>query len=358
MAGIGRHVSQLAGYAPALPTPFDQAGDLDLAAFERLCLRQIEQGATALVVCGTTGEAPNLSRAEHDSIVRAAVEVARGEVPVIAGAGSNATAQAIELARDAEAAGADAVLCVVPYYNKPTQAGMYAHFRAIADASGLPMILYDVPSRTVAGLADETIVRLAEIPRCIGLKDATGDVTRPLRLRAALGAKFRLFSGDDPTALGFFAYGGDGCISVTSNVAPGLCRAIYLAWKRGQIPRAQRLAAAAAPLTAALFRESNPAPVKYALSTMGLMSPRVRLPLVEPNTETKVEIERILVRLDTDYSEYIIGAQTRQGHGAVFAVERAGTGPLAAVRSRRSIERGFLTGPDGFRDGQDASRCR
>src|ERR1700704_6038813 len=186
MAGIGRHVSRLGGYAPALPTPFGDSGDLDVAALERLCRRQIQEGATALVVCGTTGEAPTLSRVEHDRIVRIAVGVAQGHVPVIAGAGSNATSQAIELARDAEAAGADAVLSVVPYYNKPMQAGMYAHFRAIADSMGLPIFLYDVPSRTVCGLADDTLARLAECPKFIGLKDATGDVTRPLRLRSRL----------------------------------------------------------------------------------------------------------------------------------------------------------------------------
>ncbi len=200
---------------------------------------------------------------------------------------------------------------------------MYAHFRAIAEACGLPMFLYDVPARTVSGLADETIVRLAEMPQCIGLKDATGDVTRPLRLRAALGAKFRLLSGDDATALGFLACGGDGCISVTSNVAPGLCRNLYLAWKNGEIARARRLAAAAAPLTAALFRESNPAPVKYALSMMGLMSPRVRLPLTEPAIETRVEIERAMRCLDDAYPECAIGHLTRRDTPQLLAAARA-----------------------------------
>ena len=152
---------------------------------------------------------------------------------MIAGAGSNSTGQAIELSRDAESAGADAVLSVVPYYNKPTQAGMYAHFRAIAESTGLPIILHDVPARTVCGLADDTIARLAELPQFIGLKDATGDVARPLRLRSLVGSEFRLLSADDATALAFFAQGGDGCISVTSNVMPGLCRAMYLAWMRG-----------------------------------------------------------------------------------------------------------------------------
>jgi 4-hydroxy-tetrahydrodipicolinate synthase len=211
----------------------------------------------------------------------------RGRIPVIAETGSNSTSQAIELSRDAEAASADAVLSVVPYYNKPPQSGMYAHFRAVAESTGLPIILYDVPARTVCGLADDTIARLAELPQFIGLKDATGDVTRPLRLRSMVGSEFRLLSGDDATALAFFAQGGDGCISVTSNVAPGLCRAMHSTWAQGQIAQAQQLAAVAARLTAALSRESNPVPVKYALSLFNIISPRVRLPLVELGSETK-----------------------------------------------------------------------
>jgi len=303
----GKHVSMLSGYAPALPTPFDQNGEVDDAAFEWLCDRQIREGATALVVCGTTGEAPTLSSAEHDRIVRIAVGVAHGRVPVIAGAGSNATSHAIELARDAQAAGADAVLSVVPYYNKPMQAGMYAHFRAIADAIGLPIILYDVPARTVCGLADETVVRLAECPKFIGLKDATGDVTRVLRLRSRLGPAFRLLSGDDATAMAFLRQGGNGCISVTSNVAPGLCRAMYLAVRQGQPSRAQHLAQVVASLTGALFSESNPVPIKYALSTMKMMSPGVRLPLVELKDESKAEIDAILAEVCEGYAEYMIG---------------------------------------------------
>jgi 4-hydroxy-tetrahydrodipicolinate synthase len=306
-SGKRDHVSTLAGYAPALSTPFDAAGELDVAAFEHLCQRQIQEGAAALVVCGTTGEAPNLSRAEHDTLVRVAVNAARGRVPVIAGAGSNSTSQAIELSKDAAAAGADAILSVVPYYNKPTQRGMYAHFRAIAETSRLPIILYDVPSRTVCGLADDTIARLAELPQCIGLKDATGDVTRLLRLRSLVGPQFRLLSGDDATAPAFLAQGGDGCISVTSNVAPALCRDLYRAWKQGQTAYARRLATVAAKLTAALFRESNPAPVKYALASMGLMLPRVRLPLVEVTSDSKAEIDRILAHMCERYPRYMIG---------------------------------------------------
>jgi 4-hydroxy-tetrahydrodipicolinate synthase len=312
----GRHISRLSGYAPALPTPFDLSGNLDGSAFERLCERQIREGATALVVCGTTGEASTLSRAEHDAIVRMAIGVAQGRVPVVAGAGSNATSHAIELSRDAEAAGADALLSVVPYYNKPMQAGIYAHFRAIADAAGLPIILYDVPSRTVCGLADDTLARLAECSKFIGLKDATGDLARPARLRARLGSEFRLLSGDDATAAGFIEQGGNGCISVTSNVGPGLCRSMYLASKQGHTARARALAAAVAELTAALFRESNPVPVKYALSGMRLMSPAVRLPLVEASHDTKAEIDAVLAHVCEGYSGYMIGELARPKAGA------------------------------------------
>jgi 4-hydroxy-tetrahydrodipicolinate synthase len=304
MFAIGRHVTKLSGYASAVPTPFAADGRIDCDAFERFCARQIAEGATALVVCGTTGEAPTLTPGEHRKLVWLAVKTARGRVPVVAGAGSNATAHAIELSKDAEAAGADAVLSIVPYYNKPMQAGLLAHFRAIADAIGVPVILYDVPSRTVTGLADHTVARLAEHPRIIGLKDATGDMTRPARLRPLVGASFRLLSGDDATAPAFVAQGGDGCISVTSNVAPGLCRTLYL--RRRQGARAQALAGMLAQLTSALFRETNPAPLKYALGLLGQMSAKVRLPLVEPTLETRREIKGALARIEECSSDYLV----------------------------------------------------
>jgi len=307
MHAIGRHVSKLSGYAPALPTPFDDNDGIDCEAFERLCDLQIANGATALVVCGTTGEAPTLSLAEHCELIRIAVEIARDRVPVIAGAGSNATAHAIELSKEAETNGADAILSVVPYYNKPTQEGLYAHFCEIAGSTALPVFLYDVPSRTACGLADETIARLAEVPQVIGLKDATGDVVRPARLRPVVGADFRLLSGDDATAFGFIAQGGNGCISATSNAAPALCRNMFLAWRQGEIARAQRLALALAPLTAALFREPNPVPLKYALSLFGLTTPRVRLPLVELSGHAKTEVASVLARLCDEYSASMIG---------------------------------------------------
>jgi len=313
MPAIGRHVSKLSGYAPALPTPFNDDGNIDVAAFEQFCDRQIQEGATALVVCGTTGEAPTLRPDEHTTLIQIAVGVARGRIPVIAGAGSNSTAHAIELTRDAEAAGADAILSVVPYYNKPIQAGMYAHFHAIAQSTGLPIILYDVPSRTVCGLADETVARLAEMPQIIGLKDATGDVTRPPRLRSLVGPDFRLLTGDDATALAFLAQGGNGCISVPSNVAPGLCRNMFLACRQGQIASAQRWAVPIAKFTAALFRETSPAPLKYALSLLGLMSPKLRLPLVEVTDQSKADVAAVMARVCGDYSDDVIGKMCGPG---------------------------------------------
>jgi 4-hydroxy-tetrahydrodipicolinate synthase len=240
---------------------------------------------------------------EHRALIRLAVGAARGRIPVVAGAGSNSTAHAIELSKDAEALGADAILSVVPYYNTPTQAGLYAHFRAVAQSMGLPVILYDVPSRTGCALADETVVRLAEMPRFIGLKDATGDVTRPTRLRPLVGTDFRLLSGDDTTALAFLARGGDGCISVTSNVAPGLCRSMFLACKQGQATKAERLSNPIAQLTYALFHEPNPVPLKYALSLLGLMSPKVRLPLVELADQAKAEVAAVMSKLRDENPE-------------------------------------------------------
>jgi 4-hydroxy-tetrahydrodipicolinate synthase len=322
MSAIGRHVLKLSGYAPAIPTPFDRDDNVDAGAFERFCDSQIQEGATALVVCGTTGEAPTLRPAEHSTLVRIAANVARGRVPVIAGAGSNSTARAIELTSDAEAMGADAILSVVPYYNKPTQAGLQAHFRAVAQSTGLPIILYDVPSRTACGLADETVARLAEIPQFIGLKDATGDVTRPARLGSLVGSDFRLLSGDDATALAFISQGGHGCISVTSNIAPGLCRSMFLASKQGQTARAQRLAHPIGQLTAALFRETNPVPLKYALSLLGIMSPKVRLPLVELNNLTKTDVASAMEQMCESHAEQLIGKLRGAQHDSRRAIAR------------------------------------
>ena len=279
-SAVNHPASWLAGYIPDLPTPFDADGAVDLDAFWRLCERQLEAGVTALVVCETTGEASTLSPDEQSLIIGAAVEVAGGRARIIAGAGSNSTSQAIELTRRAEEAGADAVLSVVPYYNKPMQAGIEAHFRAIAEATALPIILHDIPGRTIRELADDTLVRLAQSSRFIGLLDATCDVSRPPRLHARLPAGFRLLSGDDATALPFIASGGDGCISMVANAAPNLCRTIYACCRHENWQSARALHGRLAPLASALAKES-PAALKAALHTLSLMRAGVRLPLVE-----------------------------------------------------------------------------
>jgi 4-hydroxy-tetrahydrodipicolinate synthase len=296
MTAVANPAIWLAGTIGDLPTPFDDDGGIDLAALARLCERQIDAGVSAIVVGETAGEASTLTPVEHDRIVRAAVEVARGRIRVIAGAGSNSTRQAIELTGHAEAAGADAVLSVVPYYNKPMQAGIQAHFQAIADSTTLPVILHDVPSRTVRELSDDTLARLAESRRFIGVKDATGDLARPLRLRSLLPTGFRLLSGDDATALAFLSLGGDGCISTISNVAPGLCQAIFSSCRQGRLQSARYLQHRLAPLTAALAKES-PAALKYALSLLGLMRPATRLPIVELAEPAKAEVARAIAEI-------------------------------------------------------------
>lgn len=279
------------GFIPDLPTPFDAADTIDLKAFAALCERQVAAGAPALVVCETAGEAPTLSAAEQELVIRTAVDVARGRVRIIAGAVSNATRHAVELARRAEAAGADAVMSVVPSYNRPMQEGMLAHFRAIADSIGLPIILHDIPSRTLRPLADETLLRLVESRRFVGLRDGSGDITRPMRLNRLLPAGFRLLSGDDTTAFGFIADGGDGAISEVANIAPDLCRTIFSQVRQGRMQSARYLHKRLIPLAACLSRES-PAALKYALSTLGLMSPATRLPIVPLDAAAQAEVAR------------------------------------------------------------------
>jgi 4-hydroxy-tetrahydrodipicolinate synthase len=286
-------VASLCGYATALPVPL-RGDHIDENAFRGFCDWQIGQGIAALVVNGTTGEAPTLSLAEQRRLIRVAAETAGRRLPVIAGAGANATEHAVQIARQAEAAGADGLLAVTPYYNRPSQEGLFLHFRAIHDATPLPILLYDVPSRTACSLALDTIGRLAELPRIVGLKDATGDLARPRRLRELLGDRFRLLSGDDATALEFLRAGGNGCISVLSNVAPAQAVGLYEAWRRGDDDDAQVRAAALAPVTAALFVESNPVPVKYALEAMGWMTADVRLPLCPASHKTRTTVGKAL----------------------------------------------------------------
>ncbi len=290
----------LAGYIPDLPTPFDDQGKVDLAAFARLCERQIDAGAPAIVVGETAGEASTLTPVEQQGLVGAAVAVARRRVRVIAGAGSNSTSQAIDLTRRAERAGADAVLSVVPYYNKPMQAGIAAHFRAIADATSLPIILHDIPCRTVRELSDDTLARLAESRQFIGLRDGSGDICRPLRLQSLLPPGFRLLSGDDATALAFFGQGGDGCISLLSNVAPEQCQAIFASCRQGRLQSARYQQNRLTRLTAALSRES-PAALKYALCLLGFIRPNTRLPIVELADAAKAEVASALAEIGDLY---------------------------------------------------------
>ena len=271
------------GSIPALITPL-RNGAVDEAAFRKLVSWQIAEGSHGLVPCGTTGESPTLSHEEHMRVVQVCVEEANGRVPVIAGAGSNATAEAIALTRHAKQVGADAVLSVTGYYNKPSQEGIYRHFAAIAEAVDIPIILYNIPGRAIVDISVETMARLAKIANIIGVKDATANLMRPTRERAACGKSWRLLSGEDGTALGYMAHGGHGCISVTANVAPRLCAQFQNACMQGALDAARELQDRLMPLHDALFVEPSPAPVKYAGSLLGLCSDEVRLPLV-PATE-------------------------------------------------------------------------
>ncbi len=279
------------GFIPDLPTPFDAADAIDLKALATLCERQIAAGVPALVVCETAGEAPTLSPAEQELVIRTAVDVARGRVRIIAGTMSNATGRAVELARRAEAAGADAIMSVVPAYNKPMQEGMLAHFRTVAGSTGLPVILHDVPSRTLRPLADETLLRLVESRQFVGLRDGSCDITRPMRLSRLLPSGFRLLSSDDVSTFGHIASGGDGAISEVVNIAPDLCRTIFSQVRQGRLQSARYLHKRLVPLIACLSRES-PAALKYALSMLGLMSPATRLPMVPVDEATQAEITR------------------------------------------------------------------
>jgi 4-hydroxy-tetrahydrodipicolinate synthase len=271
------------GSFTALVTPFKNGG-LDEQAFRDLVDWQIAEGTHGLVPVGTTGESPTLSYDEHKQVVQWCVDQARGRVPVVAGAGSNSTAEAIDFSKHAEKAGADAVLIVTPYYNKPTQEGLYQHYKAINDAVGIPIIIYNIPGRSIVDMSVETIKRLYELKNIAGVKDATANMTRVSQQRAAMGPDFNQMSGEDITALGFMAHGGHGCISVTSNVAPRLCADFQNACLKGDFSAALKLQDKLAPLHINLFCETSPAPIKYALSLIGKCANTVRLPMV-PATE-------------------------------------------------------------------------
>ena len=281
------------GSIPALVTPF-AAGRVDEAAFRVLIDWQIDEGSSALVPCGTTGEVATLTTEEHHRLIAVAVEAARGRVPVIAGCGSYSTAASIAHVQAAEAAGADAALVVVPYYNKPSQDGIAAHFRAIAEASDLPIIVYNVPGRTVADISVETLAEVAKIPSVVGVKDATGNLARVTAQRLACGEEFCQLSGNDDMALGFNAMGGVGCISVTANVAPRLCADFQAAMREGRWDDALELQDRLFPLHVAMFADASPGPAKYALSKRCGFSPELRLPLTEPSPAAKAAVDAAL----------------------------------------------------------------
>jgi 4-hydroxy-tetrahydrodipicolinate synthase len=280
---------RLKGSMPALITPF-RGGTVDEGALRRLVAWHLAEGSHGLVPVGTTGESATLSHDEHGRVVEICVDEAAGRVPVIAGAGSNSTAEAIALTRHAKAVGADAVLSVAPYYNKPTQDGIYRHFAAIAESSDIPIVIYNIPGRSVVEISVETMERLSRIANVVGVKDATANLARPSRERALCGRNFRLLSGEDATALGYMAHGGHGCISVTANVAPKLCAEFQNACMKGDFASALALQDRLMPLHDAMFCEASPAPVKYAVSLLGRCSDEVRLPIVAASETARARI--------------------------------------------------------------------
>jgi 4-hydroxy-tetrahydrodipicolinate synthase len=282
------------GSFTALITPFKN-GSLDEKAFRELVDWQIAEGTNGLVPVGTTGESPTLSHDEHMLVVEWCVEQVKGRVPVIAGAGSNSTKEAVSLAQHAEEAGADAVLVVSPYYNKPTQEGLYQHFKAINDAIGIPIFMYNIPSRSVVDISVDTMKRLYELKNIAGVKDATANMTRVTQQRAAMGPDFNQLSGEDITALGFMAHGGHGCISVTSNVAPRLCAQFQSACLRGDYATALTLQDKLAPLHVNLFVETSPAPIKYAMALLGKCDNILRLPMVPTSEKAQSAVRDAMV---------------------------------------------------------------
>jgi len=282
------------GSFTALVTPF-RNGSLDEKAFRDIVEWQIAEGTNGLVPVGTTGESPTLSHDEHKQVVEWCIDQADGRVPVIAGSGSNSTAEAIELSRHAEKAGADAVLIVTPYYNKPTQEGLYQHYKAINDAIGIPIIIYNIPGRSIVDMSVETMARLFELKNVAGVKDATANMARVSQQRAAMGSDFNQLSGEDITALGFMAHGGHGCISVTSNVAPRLCAEFQAACLKGDFATALKLQDKLAPLHINLFVETSPAPIKYAMSLIGKCAGTVRLPMVPASEKAQAAVRQAMV---------------------------------------------------------------
>ncbi len=284
------------GVYTALITPFKD-GKVDEKAFQSFVEWQIAEGVHGLVPCGTTGESPTLSHDEHNRVVALCVEVAKGKVPVMAGTGSNSTDEAIMMTQYAKKAGADAALIVAPYYNKPTQEGIYQHYKAIHDAVDLPIVIYNIPGRSVINITDETLARLSEFPNIAGVKDATGDLARVYTLRAKMKRPLQLLSGEDMTAIAFNASGGQGCISVTSNIMPRLCAQVQEACLAGDYVKALALHEPLVALHNVMFCETSPSPVKFAASLMGKCQPDVRLPLVQLGQESQKTIADVLKKL-------------------------------------------------------------
>jgi 4-hydroxy-tetrahydrodipicolinate synthase len=290
-------VSMFKGSLVALITPMRPDGAVDEEAYAAMVDWQINEGTHGVIPVGTTGESPTLSHAEHKRVVEIAVAVAKGRVPVIAGTGSNSTAEAIDLTRHAKQAGADAALVVTPYYNKPTQEGLFLHFSAIADAVDLPIVIYNIPPRSVVDMSVETMARLARHRNIVGVKDATANLARPLHTRRSCGAGFCQLSGEDHTALAFLAAGGDGCISVTANVAPRLCSEMHVAWQAGRIDEAIAIQDRLVPLHDALFAETSPGPVKYAASLLGKTADHCRLPLAPLAAATREQVRSAMTEV-------------------------------------------------------------
>ncbi|MDD3181710.1 MAG: 4-hydroxy-tetrahydrodipicolinate synthase [Alphaproteobacteria bacterium] len=282
------------GSITALITPFKN-GEIDEKAFQDFVQWQLNEGTNGFVPCGTTGEAPTLSDEEYALLTRLCIEVVKGKAPVMAGCGSNSTKHAIHLTVQAQNVGADAALHVCPYYNKPSQEGLYQHFKAIHDGCDLPIFIYNIPGRSIVNMTVDTMARLAELPRIIGLKDATGDLQRPLKVRQMCGRDFIQLSGNDDTALAFLAQGGAGCISVVSNIAPSLCAKMQAAWRNGDIAAAQNINETLMPLIEVLFVETSPSPVKYAASLLNKCRNELRLPMVPVSKANEKQIKDAMV---------------------------------------------------------------
>ncbi len=284
------------GSIPAVVTPFID-DNVDYNSLVKVLNHLIDSGSHGLVPCGTTGESPTLSHDEHKKIIEETIRIADKRVPVIAGTGSNNTVEAIEFTNHAEKSGADGALVVTPYYNKPTQSGLYYHFKTIAEKTNIPIIIYNIPGRSIVDMTIETMIELSKIKNIIGVKDATNDLFRPLLTRKKMQNDFCYLSGEDGTALAYLAQGGHGCISVTANVAPKLCSQMHNEWQNGNITQCQEINLKLSSLHDALFLESSPGPVKYAASLLGLCNESTRLPLSEINDNTKKEIKSCLVEL-------------------------------------------------------------